>query len=94
MSAAAGRRHTVLLRNDGSAVAFGANERGQCDLPEIGDVAFGLNVKEAGRPYAKYIAASAGLQHTLLVRDDGEVIAVGALVERFDIEPYTDFSAK
>lgn len=31
---AAGYAHTVLLRSDGRAVACGANQFGQCDVPE------------------------------------------------------------
>ena len=29
--------HTVLLRSDGSAVAFGEDRAGQCDLPALDD---------------------------------------------------------
>ena len=32
VAAAAGGHHTVLLRDDGEAVAFGGNEHGQCTL--------------------------------------------------------------
>ena len=39
--AAAGINHTVLLRSDGRALAFGQNFEGQCDIPELnGDVSY------------------------------------------------------
>lgn len=33
VACAAGGRHSLLLRNDGRAVAFGFNQHGQCDIP-------------------------------------------------------------
>ena len=49
----AGWEHTVLLRSDGSAVAVGRNEYGECDL---------LAVEEG----TKYMQAAAGVRHTVL----------------------------
>ena len=57
-----------MLLLDGDAVAFGQNGAGQCDVPELPE----------GR---SYVAASAGIQHTLLLRDDGEVVAFGGRKE-------------
>merc|ERR1712032_3192 len=38
---AAGENHTVLLRSDGTAVACGQNDSGQCDLPALeGDLTY------------------------------------------------------
>ena len=34
ISAAAGYLHSVLLRDDGAAVAFGSGEKGQCGVPD------------------------------------------------------------
>ncbi|CAK0819108.1 unnamed protein product [Prorocentrum cordatum] len=62
--AAAGSRHTVLLRSDGSAVACGGNEDGQCDLPALtGALA--------------YTQVAAGEWHTVLLRSDGSAVACG-----------------
>ena len=35
LQAAAGAGHTVLLRSNGEAVAFGDNDGGQCDVPAL-----------------------------------------------------------
>ena len=61
---AAGEYHTVLLRDDGEAVAFGHNGVGQCAVP----------ARPAG---TRYVAAAAGRFHTVLLRDDGEAVAFG-----------------
>jgi len=60
----AGGRHTVLLRSDGRAVAFGMNGYGQCDLPPL----------EEGMSYTQ---VSAGESHSVLLRSDGSVVACG-----------------
>ena len=64
---ACGLQHTVLLL-EGDAVAFGQQASGQCEVPELPE----------GR---RYVAASAGIQHTLLLRDDGQVVAFGGQKE-------------
>merc|ERR1712079_957746 len=46
---AAGEKHTVLLRSDGTVVAFGSNAYNQCDVPELKD---GLTYVSA-KPKAK-----------------------------------------
>ena len=61
----AGYEHTVLLRSDGSAVAFGANDDGQCDLPPLEDG-------------VRYLQVSAGDFHTVLLRTDGKAVACGS----------------
>jgi alpha-tubulin suppressor-like RCC1 family protein len=58
----AGYAHHALLRSDGKAYARGANESGQCDVPDGRD----------------YVQVSAGGAHTVLLRRDGEVLAVGS----------------
>jgi hypothetical protein len=54
----------VLLRSDGSAVAIGQNEYGQCNIPALED----------GIAYAQI---SAGNDHTVLLRSDGSAVAIG-----------------
>jgi len=61
---AAGGSHTVLLRDNGTAVAFGRNLEGQCDIPALAD---GLT----------YMQAAAGAFHTVLLRSDGTAVAFG-----------------
>eukprot|EP00438_Fugacium_kawagutii_P027414 Skav212003 [mRNA] locus=scaffold304:157332:157943:+ [translate_table: standard] len=56
--------HTVLLRSDGSAVACGWNDHGQCNLPRL----------EEGLSYTQ---VAAGRTHTVLLRSDGRVVACG-----------------
>eukprot|EP00438_Fugacium_kawagutii_P025692 Skav203439 [mRNA] locus=scaffold1836:287214:287858:- [translate_table: standard] len=56
--------HTILLRSDGSVVACGDNEEGQCDIPTLHE---GLS----------YTDISAGTAHTVLLRSDGDVVACG-----------------
>lgn len=57
--------HTVLLRSDGSAVAFGSNIEGQCEIPSLPD---GLT----------YTAVAAAGHHTVLLLSDGRCIACGS----------------
>ena len=60
--AAAGRRHSLLLRDDGQAVAFGWNAHQQCNIPAL----------PAG---VHYVACAAGFRHSVLLRDDGQAVA-------------------
>jgi len=55
----------VLLRSDGSAIAFGDNHENQCNIPAL----------PAG---LTYVQADAGAQHTVLLRSDGTAVAVGS----------------
>jgi alpha-tubulin suppressor-like RCC1 family protein len=64
VAVACGERHTVLLQDDGKAVAFGRNMFGQCDIPEL-------------PPKRKYKQIAAGEKHTVLLRDDGVAFAFG-----------------
>ena len=61
---AAGPRHTVLLRSDGTVATFGDTDHGRADVPE----------PPAGM---QYTAAAAGMEHTLLLRSDGNALAFG-----------------
>ena len=60
----AGSDHSCVLLQDGTAVAFGCNDHGECDLP----------VLEVGRAF---VQVSAGGGHTVLLRDDGIAVACG-----------------
>jgi len=65
-SSAVARQHrTVLLRDDGAAVAFGDNQFCQCDVPQLPEG-------------TRYVDAAVGLLHTVLLRDDGQVVAFGS----------------
>ena len=57
----AGHSHTVGLKSDGTVVAVGDNDYGQCDVSDWTDI----------------VAVSAGLVHTVGLREDGTVMAVG-----------------
>ncbi|CAK0881391.1 unnamed protein product [Prorocentrum cordatum] len=61
---AAGSSHTVLLRSDGTAVAFGANRYDQCHVPAL----------DGGLSYTQ---VAAGYSHTVLLRSDGTAVAFG-----------------
>jgi len=66
----AGGMHTVLLTSDGSAVAFGDNRFGQCDIPPL----------EEGISYTQVSAGLVGWQgasHTVLLKSDGTAVACG-----------------
>ena len=61
-SVACGRSHTVLIRDDGVAVAFGSNDDGQCEIRDPG-YADGV----------RYVAAACGEHLSLLVCSHGMV---------------------
>ena len=61
---AAGYKHTVLLRSDGTAVAVGLNNYGQTTIP----------APPAG---VTYTGVAAGDLHTVLLRSDGTAVAIG-----------------
>ena len=58
---AAGRRHTVGLKSDGTVTAVGDSKYGQCDVSNWRDI----------------VAVAAGCTHTLGLKSDGKVVAVG-----------------
>ncbi len=57
----AGVQHTVGLREDGTVVAAGSNDAGQCEVSDWEDI----------------VAISAGWYHTAGLKEDGTVVAVG-----------------
>jgi len=59
---AAGRRHTVGLRSDGTVTAVGDNKNGQCNVSGWCDI----------------VSIAAGCAHTVGLKSDGMLVAVGA----------------
>ena len=75
---AAGRLHTVALREDGTVLAAGDDQFGQCQVGDWKDIV--------------YIAA--GKYHTLGVREDGTVVAAGdGQFGQCNVEDWTDIVA-
>ncbi|PFR26920.1 chromosome condensation regulator [Bacillus cereus] len=58
---AVGSNHTVGLKSDGTVVAVGWNQYGQCNVSDWRDI----------------VAISAGCAHTVGLKSDGTVVAVG-----------------
>ena len=74
----AGGNHTVDLKSDGTVVAVGDNDDGQCDVEDWTDI----------------VAVSAGSLHTVGLKSDGTVVAVGDNYDgRCDVEGWTDIVA-
>lgn len=61
LTIAAGRRHTVGLKSDGTVVAVGDNKYGQCNVSNWCDI----------------VAIAVGSSHTIGLKSDGTVVAVG-----------------
>ena len=62
MAVSAGTKHTVGLKSDGTVVAVGSNDCGQCNVGGWTDI----------------VAVSAGSNHTVGLKSDGTVVAMGA----------------
>ncbi len=58
---AAGGTHTVGLKTDGTVVAVGSNDKGQCNVSK----------------WSNIVSIAAGYNHTVGLRSDGTVVAVG-----------------
>ncbi len=67
---AAGRRHSVALKVDGTVVATGDNRYGQCQVGGWRDIV-------AVRAGNVHMARNTGNTHTLGLRANGTVVAVG-----------------
>lgn len=61
VAVAAGSHHTVGLLSDGSVVATGRNDHGQCNM----------------RAWRDIVALAAGCAHTIGLTADGTAVAVG-----------------
>ena len=59
---AAGSYHSIGLKADGTVVAAGRSEAGQCDVSQWRDI----------------VAIAAGTAHTVGLRADGGVVATGS----------------
>ena len=74
----AGDSHTVGLKADGTVVAVGDNDDGQCVVSVWRDI----------------VAVSAGYKHTVGLRADGTVVAVGdSDYDRWDVSDWHDIVA-
>lgn len=74
----AGWAHTVGLKSDGTVVAVGDNEDGQCNVSGWTDI----------------VAISAGSSHTVGLKSDGTVVAVGDNeYGQCDVSDWTDIVA-
>ena len=74
----AGEWHTVALKSDGTVVAIGSNQDGQCDVIAWNEI----------------IAISAGDDHTVGLKGDGTAVAVGNNSDgQCDISTWTDVVA-
>ena len=74
----AGRLHTVALKEDGTLLATGDNQFGQCNVADWTDV----------------VAVAAGKYHTVAVRSDGTALATGdRTYGQCDIGDWTDIVA-
>ncbi len=67
---AAGRRHTVALKSDGTVTAVGDNKNGQCDVSDWRDIV----AVTAGNVH---MATNTGNAHTVGLKSEGTVAAAG-----------------
>lgn len=75
---AAGARHTVGLKSDGTVVAVGDNANDQCNVSSWTDI----------------VSVSAGANHTVGLKSDGTVVAVGDNnYSQCDVSGWTDIVA-
>jgi len=76
---AAGGFHTVAIQEDGTAWTWGSNyEQGELGRPGGHDsTPMPITTAAGGAPATGYCAASAGEEHTVLLRCDGTLWAVG-----------------
>jgi len=74
---AAGGRHTVGILSDGTVVARGNNDEGQCNVSGWSDI----------------LHVAAGFSHTVGLRDDSTVVATGRNIEgQCNVLDWTDIS--
>lgn len=73
---AAGGSHTTGLKADGTVVAVGCNDYGQCDVQDWRDIV-AIAVGDDDSEYAFTEGQYAHLCHTIGLKSDGTVVAVG-----------------
>lgn len=66
---AAGRRHSVALKTDGTVTAVGDNKYGQCNVSDWRDIAAVV----AGNVH---MARNTGNAHTVGLKSDGKMVAI------------------
>jgi len=83
VAVSAGDWHTVGLRSDGTVVAVGNNGAGECDVSGwswrsiVADIVAADRDFVSGWHWRDIVAVSAGGRHTVGLRSDGTVVAVG-----------------
>ena len=78
VAVSAGGNHIVGLKNDGTVVAVGFNDIGQCNVES----------------WRNIVAIAAGFAHTVGLKQDGTVVAVGYdEVGQCDVEQWKDIVA-
>ena len=71
----AGWRHSLALREDGTVWTWGSNSRGQLGIGEMGGI---RNMPSHIYGLHNVVAISAGGHHSVVIRDDGAVLAWGS----------------
>ena len=72
-----GDAHTLAIRDDGTLWAWGNNDHGRLGLNDTAHRSVPTAVSTAGVSGDDWIAVSAGVNHTLAIRDDGTLWAWG-----------------
>jgi alpha-tubulin suppressor-like RCC1 family protein len=75
---AAGSRHAVIVRSDGSLWTWGANDKGQLGDGSRQGSAFPLLIEPTPTQEHYWVASAAGIEHSLALREDGTVWAWGS----------------
>jgi len=78
VTVSAGGYHAIGIKKDGSVVATGINDDGQCNIAEWTDI----------------VAVSAGQYHTVGLKNDGTVIAVGSKYkDKCEVDDWSNITA-
>ena len=70
---AAGDDHSIFVRDDGKASSAGLNDEGQTKVPPPP----GKGDTSIGRTDGMYVAAACGKRHSVMVLNNGKVVAFG-----------------
>lgn len=71
-----GRSHSVVLFSDGEVLSCGGNYHGQCGVGDLGSKLIRHFTKIPDIP-GKIVQIACGMDHTLLLSDEGEVFTCG-----------------